>query len=428
MEDNTTNLGLWAVTAPPPPSLTRFEGEESCDVAVIGGGFTGVSAALHLAEAGIDVVLLEAKELGHGGSGRNVGLVNAGLWVLPDYVTKTLGPDYGEKLNTALGNSPYLVFELIQKHSIKCEAMQNGTLHCAHSPRGYRYLKNKEEQWARRGAPVKLLSRQEAEPKIGSTAYHGALMDMRAGIVQPLAYVRGLAQAAVGAGARLYVDSPVTRLEHQKGLWSLSLPSGVLKARGVIVAANGYPDGALKGLKENFIPFNYFQFSTPPLPERVLNTVLPERNGTWDTHLVLSSYRLDQSGRLIVGSVGRADGSAHGLHLHWAERMLGRVFPQIGRVRMEHSWHGTISMTTDHIPRFHILGPDCVMITGYNGRGIGPGTVCGKLLANFLMEGSEKDMPLPVSKPHPVFLRRLRELYYESGARMYHFLQKRVLP
>lgn len=427
MEDRTANFGLWAATAPPPPALTPFEGDQTTDVAVIGGGFTGVSAALHLAEAGTDVVLLEAKEIGYGGSGRNVGLANAGLWVLPEDIVKELGPDYGERLNTVLGASPDLVYGLIEKHGIQCEAIRNGTLHCAHSPSGYRYLQEREVQWGRRGAPVKLLSRQDAAAKIGSDAFYGALLDLRAGTVQPLAYVYGLAHAAVRAGARLHIKSPAISLQRKDNRWHLRTPSGTLQARAIIMGTNGYLDHVFGELQDTFIPFNYFQFSTPPLPEKVRQSVLPDRNGTWDTATVLTSYRLDEAGRLIVGSVGQAQGFARGLHRNWAERTIRKVFPQIGRVQMEYGWHGVIAMTVNHIPRFHILGPDLAMVTGYNGRGIGPGTAFGKLLAELVSGASEKDMPLPVLKPQPIFLRKLRELFYETGARLYHTVQRRFL-
>lgn len=427
MDDKTANFGLWAATAPPPPALTPFEGDHSTDVAVIGGGFTGTSAALHLAQAGTDVVLLEAKEIGYGGSGRNVGLANAGLWVLPEDIVKELGSDYGERLNTVLGASSDLVYQLIEKHDIQCEAIRNGTLHCAHSPAGYRYLQEREKQWGQRGAPVKLLSRTEAAPKIGSDAFYGALLDMRAGTVQPLAYAYGLAHAAVGAGARLHIGSPVTSLQRKDGQWHLRTPMGSLRAKAVIMATNGYLSHIHGELQQTFIPFNFFQFSTRPLPEDIRQSVLSGGHGAWDTATVLTSYRLDQSGRLIVGSVGQAQGFARGLHRNWAERTIRRVFPQVGGVQMEYGWHGVIAMTVNHIPRFHMLGPDLVMVTSYNGRGIGPGTVFGKLLAELVSGASEKDMPLPVLKPQPIFLRKLRELFYETGARLYHTLQRRFL-
>lgn len=427
-DDRIRNLGLWAVTAPPPPALAALDGHLTCDVLVIGGGYTGVSAALHLAQAGVKVVLLEANYLGYGGSGRNVGLVNAGLWVLPDDVVRELGPDYGERLNHVLGSSPDLVFALIDKHGISCEAVRNGTLHCAHSPSGYRYLQERERQWGRRGAPVRLLDAEKAAEKIGSRAYHGALWDLRAGTVQPLAYLHGLAHAAVRSGALLYVHSPALAVEKHPGGWRVKTPGGSVSASGIILATNAYTDGILPELKRTFIRFHYFQFATKPLPEAVRKTVLPDRHGTWDTNTVLSSMRLDASGRLIAGSVGTVEDFGYPLHKSWARRMIRKIFPQVGDVDLEYSWYGVIAMTRNHMPRFYELGPGFITVMSYNGRGIGPGTMFGKLMAQYFLHGGKDGIPLPVSRPQSLRTRKAWEVFYEVGARLYHAVQKVVLP
>lgn len=426
MEDKTLSHGLWAETAPALSPLNSIQGENKTDVAIIGGGYTGLSAALHLAEEGTDALLLEAKEIGFGGAGRNVGLVNAGLWLMPSDVIARLGNELGERLIRVLGASPDLVYHLIEKHSIECEAVRNGTLHLAHSPGGYRALQQREAQWQDRGAPVNLLNREEAVPLIGSKSFFGALLDKRAGTVQPLAYAYGLAKAAHDAGASLFVNSPVISIDRDRNHWNLKTPTGNVQARAVILAVQGYADYSFKDLKQNLIPFNYFQFATSPLPEKVCNTILPGKQGAWDTNLILSSYRLDQSGRLIVGSVGQVENMAYSLHKKWALRSIATIFPQIGNISLDHGWHGRIAMTTDHIPRFHILGPDFVSVTSYNGRGIGPGTVFGKLMADYLQDGSKTIIPLPVTKPKKVFMRNLRGFFYEVGARMYHLIQRRV--
>jgi len=425
MKDKSLSHGLWQVTAPQPPSLTTLEGEVKADVAIIGGGYTGLSAGLHLAEAGTDVVLLEAKEIGFGGAGRNVGLVNAGLWLMPDDVISILGQEYGERLLDVLGASPDLVFGLIEKHDIQCEAKHKGTLHCAHSPRGYRALQQREAQWKRRGAPVTLYSRKEAAPKIGSEAFYGALLDQRAGTIQPLAYAYGLAEAAQRAGARLHRESPVTDLKRESNHWRLTTPTAHVLAKAVILAVHGYPESAFKDRQNELIPFNFFQFATPPLPEKVRETILPGGQGAWDTNLILSSFRLDQAGRLIVGSVGQVENMGYSLHKNWAQRTIKKVFPQVGPIQLEHAWYGRIAMTVDHIPRFHMLDEDLVSVSSYNGRGIGPGTVFGKLLAELVQGGSTDSIPLPVSKPKRILTRGLRGLFYETGARMYHFIQRR---
>ncbi|HCY86461.1 MAG TPA: FAD-dependent oxidoreductase [Desulfobacteraceae bacterium] len=418
--------GLWAETAKGKPELKMFSGEHRTEVAVIGGGYTGLSAALHLAKEGHDTVLLEANAVGFGGAGRNVGLVNAGLWLMPEDVISLVGEDHGEKLIDVLGASPDLVYGLIDEYDIPCEPWRFGTLHCADSGSGYKALKERERQWQKRGAPVELLEKEEAAQKLGTQVFRGALLDKRAGTVQPLGYAFGLAQAALKEGASLFENTPVTALNKKDGEFVLETPEGRLLAKKVIVAVMGYPEQVFDNHMKNMVPFNYFQFATPPLSRSILETVLPGRNGAWDTNLILSSYRLDEAGRLIVGSVGKVEGFAWDLKLAWAKRTIAKVFPQVGQVDMEHGWYGRIAMTTDHIPRFHVMDKDMAMVTCYNGRGIGPGTVFGKLLARYMTEGSRADIPLPISPIQAVNFRRLRGLFYEAGSRLYHFAQRRI--
>jgi glycine/D-amino acid oxidase-like deaminating enzyme len=426
MNDKQLSHGLWAHTAPKAPRLSALEGQHKVDVAVIGGGYTGLSAALHLAETGTDVTLLEAREIGFGGAGRNVGFVNAGLWLMPDEVVRIVGQPHGERLLDVLGASPDLVFKLIEKHAIDCEAVRKGTLHCAASPGGFKELQQREAQWKRRGAPVTLLSREEAAPRIGSDRFYGALFDQRAGIIQPLAYAYGLAEAAKRAGARLHIASPVTDLKRVSHGWRLTTPGGEVRARAVILATLGYPDFAFKQREKELIPFNYFQFATAPLTEAVRKTILPGGEGALDTNMILSSFRLDQAGRLLIGSVGQVENRGYNLHHRWAQRTLRKIFPQVGAIALEYAWNGRIAMTTDHIPRFHLPGENLVSVSSYNGRGIGPGTVFGKLLAELVQGASPETMPLPVSEPKNILTRSLRGLYYETGARLYHFMQRRL--
>ena len=426
MQDRQTSHGLWAVTATPQPELKVLEGEKTAEVAIIGGGYTGLSAALHLAKAGRECVLLEAEDIGYGGAGRNVGLVNAWLWLMPEVLLKLAGPEYGEKLLSVLGDSPDLVFQLIQDHQIECEALRNGTLHCADSKNGYKALQQREAQWQKRGAPVKLLEKEEAAALTGSRSFFGALLDKRAGTIQPLSYAYGLANAALKAGAQLFNRSPVTGYEKTGAGYKLTTPQGTVTAQSVIVAVHAYPGFAFKSIKESMFWMNFFQFATPPLEKDILKTVLPEHQGAWDTNLILSSYRLDAAGRLIVGSVGTVNDFAYGLHAAWVKRTIAKTFPQVGDVPLEYGWHGTFAMNCDHIPRFHLLDDNMVMVTSYNGRGIGPGTVFGKLMAEYIMGGSVDNIPLPVSKAQTIRTRLFRELFFETGARLYHFIQRRI--
>ena len=159
MLNNPRSHGLWELTAPAPPPTTVLSESRKADVVVIGGGYTGVSAALHLAQGGAKVAVLEAVELGFGGAGRNVGLVNAGMWVMPDTLVDSLGADYGVRLLKFLGNAPSAVFDLIDKHGIDCEVVRNGTLHCAVGKAGLRELQERAAQWQSRGATRTLVER-----------------------------------------------------------------------------------------------------------------------------------------------------------------------------------------------------------------------------------------------------------------------------
>ncbi|MCT4983255.1 FAD-binding oxidoreductase, partial [Pseudomonas aeruginosa] len=149
---------LWEVVTPRLSGAASLNGEQRADVCVIGAGFTGLSAALHLLEAGRSVCVLEAHEVGHGGSGRNVGLINAGTWIPPDEVVATLGAEQGEKLNAVLGRAPALVMETIERLGIDCQLRREGTLHMSHNASGVADLQRRHAQWTRRGAPLELLT------------------------------------------------------------------------------------------------------------------------------------------------------------------------------------------------------------------------------------------------------------------------------
>ncbi|KQT43022.1 FAD-dependent oxidoreductase [Aureimonas sp. Leaf454] len=417
--------GLWERTAPPAPDTARLSGESVADVVIVGGGYTGCSAALHLAQGGAKVVLLEGKAIGFGGSGRNVGLVNAGLWVMPDAVPDLLGAVHGERLLSLLGAAPRAVFDLVERHAIDCELVTTGTLHLAVGEAGTREIADRAAQWQKRGADVELIDAAATCAKVGSPLYAGALLDRRAGTIQPLAYVRGLARAAIAAGAFLHTESPVTSYARDGDGWRVETPGGSVRARWIVVATNAYTSGASgapwPAIREEIVHLPYFNIATTPLSSNLARSILPERQGAWDTKTILSSFRFDARGRLVVGSVGALRGSGSAIHRSWARRSLQRIFPQLSAIAFEAEWYGSIGMTTDAVPRFHRLAHNVVSFSGYNGRGIAPGTVFGQVLARHILgEMTEDELPLPVTPPEAQGFRPIREAWYEAGAQIAH--------
>lgn len=399
--ENATALSLWDASAEEPAVNAPLKGDITTELAIVGGGFTGLSAALHAAEKGIDCQVLEAEKIGYGGSGRNVGLVNAGLWLPPQDVRRTLGEARGGALVRTLGEAPAYVLSLIERHQIRCEATRTGTIHAAHSPKGYQDLARRAEEWHRLGAPVRLLSREQASDLIGSACFHGGLVDRRAGTINPMGYVRGLARAARNAGAKIATGVRASALRRDGDRWIVETDRGRVTAKSVVLGTNAYSDNLWPGLRHTFTRIHYFQFATTPLGARA-EGILKGGQGLWDTGPIMFSLRRDAFGRLIIGSMGTVVGGKTGLSRRWAARNLRRLFPDLGALEFEHGWHGQIAMTPDHLPRIHRLAEGLYTAIGYNGRGIAPGTVFGRAMAELLAGGAEDDLPLPISEPRRV--------------------------
>jgi glycine/D-amino acid oxidase-like deaminating enzyme len=372
---------LWDATATPAFTLPELTGALRARAVVIGGGYTGLSTALHLCESGIDVVVLEARELCEGASGLNGGQVIAGLKHDPDMLEQMFGEQVGARLVETVAAGPDLVFGLVAKYQIDCEAHRSGWIQAATSQSAFAAFDERVRQWRRRGAPVQLLDRQQVSRLLGSERYCGGWLDARGGTVQPRSFQLGLAQVVRRLGGRIFVRSPAVRLERAGDAWRVLTPHGEVTAASAVLATNAYSGGLVDTLRRSVVAVPSLQVATEPLPSDLGDTILPQRQAVSDTWHLLRYFRRSADGRLVMGSRG-SFGSVPGVTAarhHY--RAVQEIFPQLHGVRYQYHWGGLVAMTGDHLPHLHEIAPGLLAGLGYNGRGVAMATVMGSLLA-----------------------------------------------
>jgi len=388
---------LWVATAVAGRSFPKLTAVQRAEVAIVGAGYTGLSAALYLAEARRDVIVLDAADIGTCASGLNGGQVIPGVKHDPDTLEELFGPDVGGRLIDTVARGPDLVFELIGRHGIECDARRTGWIQPATSQAALAAQAQRVAQWRRRGAAVELLSRAEVQRLTGSQRFCGGLLDRRGGTVQPLSYVRGLASAVVSAGARVFTHSPVLRLARNAAAWSVETAEGSVSAPRVIVATNAYTGSLTDPLRRSVVAVPSFQVATAPLPERARATILPEGQGASDTQRLLRYFRIDRTGRLVLGTRGvfAPDPSTQQIAHHY--RAVHDIFPELDGIAFEYHWGGLVALTRDHLPHLHELAPGLLAGLGYNGRGVAMATVMGRLMALHALGTPPAQLGFPVT-------------------------------
>ena len=389
-----------AESAMPAPPL---DGDVQADVAVVGGGITGLSAALHLAEQGAKVVVLEAEQPGWGASGRNGGQVNPGLKPDPDQVEMDFGADLGGRMNALAGGAPACVFDLIERHGIRCDARRNGTLRAAIRAKHAAQVRATAQQLVHRGAPVELLEGADLERATGTARYQLAMLDRRGGDLNPLSYVRGLARAAHAAGAAVHGGTRALRMQKSGAGWMVETAQGSVAARHVVLATNGYTDDLWPNLRRTVVPLFGAIAATAALPESIARAVMPSRAVLYESGTVTVYYRVDAGQRLLIG--GRGPGSEVAApsaipHLLSYARTL---WPCLGDTPWTHAWGGRLAMTTDHYPHVHEPADGVLICLGYNGRGVAMATAMGAQLARRILHPTAGfDMPITGMKNIPL--------------------------
>lgn len=413
---------LWSATATPadpdPPLLDDCE----TDVAIVGAGYTGLSAALHLAQRGVKVCVLEAEQVGWGASGRNGGQVIPGLKYDPDEIMRRFGSRADAVLRMA-ATAADTVFDLIRHFNIPCTPVRKGWIQTAHSPAMMSIVEKRARQWERLGAPVELLDGDAVARRLGTRNFVGGWIDLRAGSVQPLSYARGLAAAARSLGASIYGQTPVTGLQRGRRGWTLVTQTGRrVDAERVLLASNGYTDNLWPGLRRTVLAARSYLVATEPLSAELGRSILEGGEVTSDSKRLLVYFRRDSAGRLVLGGRGPFTDPRSRDQWRHVERAMLRLFPHLAGVKFEYRWAGRVAVTADGLPHVHEPAPGLNAVLGYNGRGVAMATTLGKMVADYIAAGSGATMPYPITPIRGIPAHGLQRWYMAAGVAWYRLL------
>ena len=383
------------VQMPDDSSLTPIPAD--VDVAVIGGGYTGLSAARTLAQHNINVVVLEAETIGWGASSRNGGMALTGLKAGMATVVKKYGRELAKRLFQYSLDSVDTVEQIIKEENINCGFARTGHLFTASKPKHYEALKDEVDFMAKEfNHKVRLVSAGELKSEIGSDIYHGALVDEASGGLNPAQYVAGLAVAAEKAGAILCARARVNRLGAARSgkRFVIETERGSLSAKSVLVATSGYTGNVTKKLQRKIIPIGSFIIATEKLSDGLANELSPKNRMIFDTKHFLNYFRLWDN-RMIFG--GRAaffpeNENTVSQSAEILRREMASVYPQLDDIKVEYAWGGTLDFAFDQMT--HVGEVDGMFYSlGYAGHGVAMGTHLGKTVAEAMVKGNIKEHP-----------------------------------
>ena len=390
----------YAATRTPLAPFPALQGETRADVCIVGGGYTGLSAALHLAEKGYNVVLLEAHKLGFGASGRNGGQVGSGQRQDQDWIEGAVGLEAARKLWDLAEESKALVKTLIKSHPMPV-TFYPGIAHACWTDAQVRdshaYAEKLQRDYGYRH--LEPLDRAGIQALIGSEVYKGGEIDRDAGHLHPLNYALGLASAAASAGARLHELSEVIRIDHGQTP-IVHTAQGQVKAKQLILAGNGYLGNLAPKVAAKVMPINNFILATEPLGDRA-SDILSQPVAVADTKFVVNYWRLSEDNRLLFGG-GESYGYRFPDVIKAVSKPMLQVYPQLKNTKIDYAWGGTLAITMNRMPCFTRPYANTLSASGYSGHGVAMATLAGKILAEATAAQSER-FDLMASLPQPRF-------------------------
>lgn len=377
-----------------------LSGEIIADFGIVGGGLTGLHAGLEFARNGDSVVILEASLVGQAASGRSNGqIIPQHSKQSPGEIVAQFGHKRGDLYNQMVASAPADLFDLIDKHAIRCDAVSNGWIQACHSPHALERARIFHREWKALGADVEWLDAADIKAKIGGGDFLGGWKARRAGYLNPYALTQGMARVAAEQGARIFQDSPVVAIEKAGDRWRLGTSGGSVLARKVLVASNVVTDKVWPALRKAMIPVRVYQIATQPLDARLSGRLLPGREGVSDTGRDIRAFRYDSEGRICMV----------GVHTLWHDaaergkanvmRRLRDMIPAVPDRPAAEYWEGTIAVVPDKTPRFMELAPGVLFAGIYSGRGMAISAAWGRTAAQFLGERiGEGDLPVPLTR------------------------------
>ncbi len=405
---------LWSATSSYSTKYPQLVDELQSDVTVIGAGFTGLSAALHLAEQGVKVVVIDAQHPGWGASGRNGGQINVGLKDGPTGIKTKFGDHWGNRMIRMAGDAADLVFDLIARHDIECDAKRPGWLRAAHTHKTLSKLHKLAEDWDNHGGGMIQLYQSEMQRLTGTEAYLGGVLDHRGGVLHPLNYALGLAEAGRRNGVKIFGETPANQITSKAGHFRVETPKGAVISEKVLICTNAYSGDLHPRLSQSVLPVRSVQVATSPLSDNVRQTILPEGNALSDARRLLLYFRQDAEGRFLMGGRGTYNDNSTLKQIERLKRISVELFPQFSGVQWEFEWGGFVALTRDHYPHLHELAPGVMTGLGYNGRGVAIATAMGRVLAKWAIGTKVDELEFPVTPLKPLPFSFAKETLVEA--------------
>jgi gamma-glutamylputrescine oxidase len=389
----------YAATAEPIAPFAVAAGALTCDVCVVGGGYAGLSAALHLAQSGYDVIVVEAQRVGFGASGRNGGQVGTGQRVDQDTLETMVGHTRAHALWEMGLESVQLVRDLIKTHDMDC-GFTDGIIHADHRarlvPHSHAYADKLRNKYSY--DKITPLDCDQIRDHVGSPSYYGGTLDMGAGHTHPLRYALGLAKAARGAGVRIFEQSKVTNVTPSP--CKVTTDQATITASHIVLCCNGYLGDLRPDIAARVMPINNYIVATKPLSDKVARSLIRDNHAVADSKFVINYFRLSDDNRMLFGGTESYSYRFPSDIATKVRKPMAQIFPQLADTQIDYAWGGTLGITMNRMPHFARIAGNVISASGYSGHGVAMATLGGKLAAEAIAGQAEKfdlmaDVPTP---------------------------------